>query len=221
MYRRLVMGVALAALAAGPAAAQQFEIGPRLGYVIWKPETGLKNAAMLGVDAMYHVNNNLGVGVVFNLARPGTDGQYFPAEMTFGGDSTLIFAVAQPITVMQYGVQAQFEVGGALSLFAKGGAGGRTFTMDPQASFGRVSLTDWAFNAGAGVKFRAGGSSAVSLEVQDLIYPSFSRQSLNPVENRFLPTRFPDVVPYQAEYDGTAHNIFLSLAFIFTPGGNR
>jgi len=221
MYRRLVMGVALAALAAGPATAQQFEIGPRLGYVKWKSETGLKDAAMLGVDAMYHINNNLGIGAVFNLSRPGTDGQYFPAEMTFGGDTTLVFAVSQPVTVMQYGVQAQFEVGGAIAVFAKGGAGGRTFTMDPQASFGRLSLTDWAFNAGGGVRFRAGGSTSVTLEVQDLIYPNFSRQSLNPVENRFLPTRFPDVVPYQAEYDGTAHNIFASIAFIFTPGGNR
>jgi hypothetical protein len=216
------MGLALVALAAaGPVAAQQFEIGPRLGYVKWKTETGLTNAAMLGVDATYRVNSVIGVGVRFDFARPGTDGAYFPAEMTFGGDTTLIFAVSQPVTVMQYGVQARAEFGGAFGFFAKGGAGGRTFTLDPQASFGRVSVTDWMFTAGAGVRFRAGGGTSISLEVQDLIYPNFARESLNPVEPRFRPTRFPDVVPVQPEFDGTAHNIYAAIAFTFTPGGGR
>lgn len=41
------------------------------------------------------------------------------------------------------------------------------------------------------------------------------------MEPRFRPTRFPDVVPYQAEYNGTAHNIYAAIAFTFTPGGNR
>lgn len=221
MYRRLVLGAALAACMAGPLAAQQFEIGPRLGYVKWKQETGLTNAAMLGVDANYHVNSILALGVRFDVARPGTDGDYFPAEMQFGSDSTLIFAVAQPVTVLQYGAQAQLEFGGAVSFFLKGGAGGRTFTMDPQASFGRVNITDWAFSAGGGIRFRTGGGTSIALEVQDLIYPNFSRESLNPVEPRFRPTRFPDVVPYQAEYTGTAHNIYAALAFTFTPGGSR
>lgn len=221
MYRRLVKGLALVALVAGPLAAQDFVIGPRLGYVKWQAETGLKDAAMLGVDATYQLNSNFGLGVRFDVARPGTDGSYFPAEMQFGIDSTLVFAVSQPITVIQYGVQAVAGFGDAIGFFVKGGAGGRTFTMDPQASFGRVSVTDWAFSAGAGVRIRAGGGTSVTLEVQDLIYPGFAREDLNSVEPRFRPTRFPDVVPYQAEYNGTAHNIYAAIAFTFTPGGNR
>lgn len=221
MYRRLVMGLALVALVTGHAVAQQFEIGPRLGYVKWKEETGLKNAAMLGVDATYKVSSNLGLGVRFDVARPATDGQYFPAEMQFGADSTLLFAVSQPVTVIQYGVQAVAGFGGAIGIFLKGGAGGRTFTMDPQAANGRISVTDWAFSAGAGVRIRAGGGTSVTLEVQDLVYPGFAREALNAVEPRFRPKRFPDVVPYQADYDGTAHNIYAAIAFTFTPGGNR
>lgn len=220
MYRRLVMGMVLAALAAGPLAAQNFEIGPRLGYVMWKPETGMTEAAMLGVDAIYKVNRHIGLGARFDVARPGTDGQYFPAEMTFN-DTTVILAVSQPLTVLQYAVQAQLETGGSFSVFAKGGAGGRTISLDPQAARGQVSTSDWMFSAGAGVRIRAGSGTSVMLEVQDLIYANYNRNDINPVEPRFQPTRFPDVVPYQAEYTGTAHNIYAAISFIFTPGGAR
>jgi hypothetical protein len=221
MYRRLVVGLVLAAAAAGPLAAQQFEIGPRLGYVKWKEATGLENSAMLGVDAMYRVNSNIGLGVRFDVARPGTDGAYFPAEMQFGTDSTLVFAVSQPVTVLQYGAQAEVGFGGAIGVFLKGGAGGRTFTMDPQASNGRITVTDWGFTAGAGFRIRAGGGTSITLEVQDLIYTNFDRESLNPVEPRFRPVRFPDVVPFQPAFSGTAHNIYGAISFIFTPGGGR
>jgi hypothetical protein len=214
------VGVALVALAAGPLAAQHFEVGPRLGYVKWKGETGMTDAAMLGVDAIYRLNSRIGLGVRFDVARPGTDGQYFPAELSFN-DTTVILAVEQPLTVLQYGVQAQVETGGVFSVFAKGGAGGRTITLDPQAARGRVNVTDWMFSAGGGIRINSGGGTSVKLEVQDLIYANFKRESLNPVEPRFRPRRFPDVVPYLAEYEGTAHNIYAAISFIFTPGGGR
>lgn len=221
MYRRLVVGLGLVALAAGPVAAQQFEIGPRLGYVKWKAETGMENAAMLGVDATYKISSRIGIGVRFDVARPGTNGDYFPAEMSFSDDTTMIFAVKQPLTLLQYGGQLQFETGGAFSVFVKGGGGGRTITLDPQAARGRISVSKMALMFGGGVRIRAGGGTAVTLEVQDLVYPNFSRESLNPVEPRFRPVRFPDVIPYQPEFDGTAHNIYAAISFIFTPGGGR
>jgi len=220
MFRRLVVALGFAALAAGPVTAQEFEIGPRVGYVKWKEATGMTNSAMLGVDAIYRISSRLGLGVRFDVARPGTDSQYFAAEMSFG-DTTLIFAVQQPVTVLQYGVQAQFETGGTFSVFAKGGAGGRTISLDPQSARGRISTTEWAFNAGGGIRIRSGGGTSVLLEVQDLIYPNFARNDLNPVEGRFQPKRFPDVLPLQPEFDGTAHNIYASISFIFTPGGGR
>jgi hypothetical protein len=224
MYRRLVVGLGFVALTASPLAAQRFEIGPRLGYVKWKAETGLKNAAMLGVDATYRVSPRLGIGVRFDVARPGTDGNYFPAEMTFGpggSDTTMIFAVEQPVTVLQYMAQAQVETGGALSVFLKGGGGGRSITLDPQAAHGRITVSDWAVMAGGGVRIRAGSGTSVMLEVQDLVYLRYARNDINPVETRFRPVRFPDLVPYQPEFTGTAHNIYAALSFIFTPGGGR
>ena len=220
MYRRLVVGIGLVALAAGPLAAQGFEIGPRLGYVKYKEATGIKGAAMLGVDAIYHLNSHLGLGVRFDVSRPGTEGKYFPAEMTFT-DTTMVFAVSQPLTVLQYAVQAQVETGGSIGLFLKGGAGGRTITLDPQAAHGRVNVSDWAFQAGAGVRINAGAGTSVKLEVQDLIFINYARNDISPVEARFVPKRFPDVVPPQPQFDGTAHNIYAALSFIFTPGGGR
>jgi len=220
MYRRLVVVMAFVAFAAGPLAAQDFEIGPRLGYVKWKEATGLENSAMLGVDAMYLISSRLGVGIYMDVARPGTDAQYFGAEMSFG-DSTWIFAVQQPVTVLQYGITAQLETGGSLSLFLRGGGGGRTITLDPQSAFGRVSSTEMAFRVGGGVRLSTGAGTRVVLEVQDLVYPNFAREDLNPVAPRFRPTRFPEVLPYQAGFEGTAHNIYASIAFIFTPGGGR
>ena len=220
MYRRLLVGLGLAGFAAGPVAAQEFEIGPRLGYVKWKEETGLENSGMLGVDALYKISRRIGIGARFDVSRPGTDNQYFSAEMTFG-DTTLIFAVQQPLTVLQYGLLAQVETGGSFSIFANGGAGARTITLDPQSARGRVSTTEWAFSAGGGLRIRSGGGTSVLLQVQDLIYPNFARNDLDPVEPRFAPKRFPDVIPVQADFDGTAHNIYASISFIFTPGGAR
>lgn len=220
MFRRLVVGLGIAALAGGPLAAQDFEIGPRLGYVKWKEVTGLENAAMLGLDATYRLFRHVGLGVRLDVARPGTDAQYFASEQSFG-DSTLIFAVSQPITVLQYGVQGLFETGGTLGAFIKGGVGGYTLTLDPQAARGRSTLTELGLSFGGGIRFRTGGGTSVSLEVQDLVYTNFSREALNPVEPRFRPVRFPDVVPLQPEFEGTAHNIYAAISFLFTPGGAR
>jgi Outer membrane protein beta-barrel domain len=220
MFRLLVVSLGLAAFAGGPLAAQDFEIGPRLGYVKWKEVTGLENAVMIGLDATYRISSRLGIGARLDFARPSTDEQYFASEQTFG-DSTFVFAVKQPVTILQYGVQALAETGGALSVFAKGGAGGYTITLDPQTARGRVSTTDWGFNVGGGVRLRTGGGTSVSLEVQDIIYTNYVREALNPVEPRFRPVRFPDVVPTLPEFEGTAHNLYAAITFLFTPGGAR
>jgi len=219
MLRSIVVSFGLGtALLAGPLAAQQFEIGPRLGYVKFQEETGLENAGMLGVDTRYKLGSHLALGFRLDVSMPSTDGQYFSAEMAFG-DTTLIMQVQQPITLVQYMATAEFETGGSFSLFANGGAGGYSVRLDPQASYGVNSVTEWGFAAGAGLRIRTGGGTSVRLEIQDLIYTNFNRNSLNPVEPRFAPVRFPDVVPTQPAFDGTAHNIYGAISFIFTPGG--
>jgi hypothetical protein len=221
MLRRFFVGVGLAGLlSAGPLAAQQFDVGPRLGYILFKEATGLLSSGMLGLDAVYHISSNIGLGVRLDVARPGTNGDYFPAELSFG-DSTLIVAVKQPVTFAHYGALVRLETGGALSVFGAGSVGGYTITLDPQTARGRSTMTELAFGAGAGVRFRTGGGTSIALEVQDLILLNYRRNGLNPVDSRFIPTRFPEVLPPQPEFDGTAHNLYVALAFTFTPGGAR
>lgn len=221
MLRTMVMSFGLvAAVLTGPLAAQQFEIGPRLGYVKFQEETGLENAALLGVDTRYRVTRNLGVGFRLDVGRPGTDGQYFPAEMTFS-DTTLIMQASAPVTLLQYQALGEFGIGGTLGLFVNGSAGGYTLYLDPQATNGSNSVSEWGFSVGGGVRYNTGGGTSIRLEVQDLIMTNFDRGNLDPVEPRFRPVRFPDVVPTQAAYEGTAHNIYVALAFTFTPGGAR
>lgn len=221
MLLRLLVGVGLAGLvSAGPLAAQQFDISPRLGFVSFKDATGLRESGMLGLEAMYRVSPNIGVGVRGDVARPSTEGDFFPAEMSFG-DTTLIFGVQQPVTVMHYGALAQLETGGSLSLFGLGSIGGYAITLDPQAARGKRTFNQWAATAGGGVRLRTSSTTSVRLEVHDLIFLNYERNQLDPVEPRFKPVRFPDVLPVQPEFDGTAHNFFFALSFTFSPGGGQ
>jgi hypothetical protein len=221
MLRGLLWSVGLAgAIAAGPLAAQQFDVGPRLGYVKFEEGTGLTQAGLIGLDAVYRVSPRIGVGVRFDVGRPSTNGDFFPAELTFG-DTTLIMAVKQPVMLVHYSVQAQVETGGKISAFAGGSAGGYTLTLDAQTARGRSTLSEFAFTAGGGVRLQTGSGTSVRLEVQDLILVNYQRNALNPVDPRFVPVKFPDVLPPQPEFDGTAHNLYLALAFTFTPGGAR
>jgi hypothetical protein len=205
---------------AAPLTAQQFDVGPKLGFLMFKEATGLKRSPALGLDAMYHISSRLSIGARFDVSRPSTDGAFFPAEMSFG-DTTLIFAVKQPVTLLNFGAQAQVETGGSFSVFATGSAGGYSITLDPQAARGRRSLTEFGFAAGGGLRLRTGGGTSIRLEVQDLVLTNFRRRDLNPVEPRFQPVRFPNALERHDEFDGTAHNLYLSIAFSFTPGGSQ
>jgi hypothetical protein len=224
MLRRLVLSVGTVALVvAAPVAAQDFEIGPHLGYVKFKDATGLDAGGMLGLDAVFRISSRIGIGARLDVGRPRTDGKFFPAEMSFSpvleSDTTLLFEVEQPVTLLQYHVQATVETGGALSLFARGGGGGYTITLDPQVAAGRRNVSGLGFSVGGGVRLRTSSGTSIVVEVLDLVFTEFNREELNPVQPRFRPVRYPDVVPPQAPFSGTAHNLYFALAFTFTPGG--
>lgn len=223
MFRQLVLGAAVAAFAA-PAAAQtatgQFSVGPRLGYVRYESATGLKNTAVLGLDAVYHVSRNLAVGFTLDVARPSTDSSFFPAEMSFG-DTTFVFAVSQPVTVLNYQLQGKFTTGGSFAPFLVASIGGYQVTSDPQVAAGETNFRELGFSFGGGIDLSTGSATAFRLEIRDFVWSDFDRDFLYPVQDRFKPTRFPDVLPTPDPFTGTAHNIVASLAFSFTPGGSR
>jgi hypothetical protein len=242
MLRKLVLGAAALALAAGPAAAQDgtagsFRVGPRVGYTMYHDGTGLKPAVGFGLDAVYFATKNVGIGVLLDYSRPETDSSYFPVEMTFGGSSssldqdgeTFIFGVQQPVTVAQYQLLAEFRFGDRFQPFINGSAGGYTMYLDPQVANGNTHFTNWAFSAGVGFNFRAGASTGVRLEARDFVFTGYDRANLDVSKleydwtvssgSRNEPTRFPDVLPAQPAFSGTAHNFQVALGFTFTPGG--
>jgi len=219
MLRKILVGVALFGAAAAPATAQrQFHVGPRLGYTQYASETGIESGPMFGMDAMLSLSNNLSLGFRFDFARPVTDGTFFPAEMTFG-DTTMLFAVSQPLTIVNYAVTAEFSTGGSFAPFVNGGVGAYRISLDPQVARGTTSFSELMFAVGGGIAIQTSAGTTVRLTVQDIIYNNFDRARLNPVDPRFAPRIFPDAVTPQEPFLGAAHNIHFALAFSFTPGG--
>jgi hypothetical protein len=219
MLRKILVSVVAVGAFAAPAAAQrQFQVGPRVGYTRFAEKTGIESSAMIGLDAMYSPINNLAIGVRFDYARPVTDGAYFPTEMTFG-DTTMLFTVSQPLTVVHYAVAAEYSIGNRLSPFVNGAVGGYRISLDPQAATAATSFHQLLFVVGGGVDFQVSSGTSIRLSVADLIYNKFDRANLNPVDPRFAPVLFPDAIPPQAPFEGAAHNIHFALAFSFAPGG--
>ncbi|HEX9727604.1 MAG TPA: outer membrane beta-barrel protein [Gemmatimonadales bacterium] len=222
MLRKLVLGVAFAALAAAPAVAQNgsFRVGPRLGYVKYAEKTGIEAGAMVGLDGLYYISSNLGIGFTLDVSRPQTDSSFFPAEMSFG-DTTFIFGVSQPLTIAQFGLQAEFSAGGSIAPFIMGGVNGYRVSLDPQVAAGPANFVELGFSVGGGVAFRTSAGTQIRLEARDFVFTDFDRSRLNVVRAAFQPTRFPDVLPVPDPFSGSAHNIHVALSFSFTPGGSQ
>lgn len=241
MFRELVLGAAALAVAGGSAAAQEgsgnFRVGPRVGYTMYQAATGLKPGVNIGVDAVYLATKNLGVGVLLDFARPHTDSSYFPVEMTFGGSSsdlntdgeTFIYGVQMPVTIAQYQLLGEFRFGDRFQPFVSGSAGAYTMYLDPQVADGNTNFTNWAFSAGLGFTFRPSAASSIRLEARDYIFTNYDRASLEVQQLAYdwtiasgsfnQPVRFPEVLPAQEDFSGTAHNWQFALALAFTPGG--
>jgi hypothetical protein len=230
------------ALGAGTAAAQEgsgtFRVSPHGGYTTYASETGLKPSVNLGLDALYFVSKNIGIGVLLDYARPETDSSYFPVEFSFGGSSfldnpdgvTYVVGVNMPVSIAQYQLIGEFRFGDRLQPFISGGAGAYTMFLDPQAAAGNTNFTNWALSAGVGVSFRASAATGVRLEVRDFMFLNYDRANLQVqtfqsdwtiggLGSYNQPVRFPDVVPAQEPFSGSAHNFQFALAFNFTPGG--
>jgi hypothetical protein len=221
MLRQGLWGLAAVVVTVGPSAAQEtgsFAIGPRLGYVKYAKDTGIRAGPLVGLDGLFFVTRNVGVGFLLSVGRAETDSSYFPAEMSIG-DTTFIFGVKQPLTMTQFQVQAAFRFGGRIQPFISGSAGGYRVNLDPQVAQGPDSFTKLGMSVGGGVEFSVGSATGIWIEARDFIFTSFNRDAINPVTERFLPQRFPDVLPVPEPFSGTAHNLQVALGFTFVPGG--
>ncbi|MDH3495456.1 MAG: porin family protein [Gemmatimonadota bacterium] len=221
MSRILSATVLFLATTSGALVAQSntgFVVGPRLGWMKYQEETGVKNGPVIAVDATYRISRYLGLGASVGVVRAKTDGNFFPAEMTFR-DTTLLFAVEQPLTTIHVAglVTAELPLG-TVRPYVRGGAGLYHVTLDPQVAEGSTGFSELLLVGGVGFNFQVGSTTGIRLEVTDYVYTSFDREQINPVDARFAPTRFPDVIPSQPPFHKTAHNFAATLGFTFTPG---
>jgi hypothetical protein len=227
--RRSILGLAGALALASVATAEaqvvphRFQIGPRLAWLNYASQSGLKGSGLVGVDATYFLSAKLGVGLSVDFTRPQTDGRYHPAEFTFG-DTTFIYQATYPITVFQYQLMGIATLGsGSISPYLTGGVGQYRMFIDPQSAMAPRQVTHALLSVGGGVNVRLGSSGGLRLEVRDFMYTGYDLNEINTVNPRFNPRRFPDVAPVPNDkcYRETCrlNNLQFALGFTFVPGG--
>jgi hypothetical protein len=227
--RRSILGLvgvlALAPVVTAQAQVQRhrFQVGPRAAWLQFPEKSGLKDAGLFGMDALYYLNGHLGVGFSLDFSRPQTNGPFFPAEFTFG-DTTFIYQATYPLTTFQYQVLGIYSLSsGRFSPYLVGGAGQYTLFIDPQASQGQHNVTHGMFTVGGGLNVRLGQNSGLRFEVRDFLYSGYDLNEVNNVKSRFAPRRFPDVapVPDNTCYRETCRlsNLQFAFGFTFVPGG--
>jgi hypothetical protein len=227
--RRSILGLAgaLALVTVATAEAQvvphRFQVGPRLAWLNYPGQSGLKGSGLVGIDAMYFLNRNIGVGFSLDFTRPQTDGRYHPAEFTFG-DTTFISQATYPISIFQYQLMGIAMLGsGRLSPYLLGGLGKYHMNIDPQSAQAARQVEHALVTIGAGANLRLGENGGLRFEVRDFMYTGYDLNEINTVNPRFNPRRFPDVAPVPNDqcYRATCklNNLQLALGFTFVPGG--
>ena len=224
----LLVAAAAQPAAAQPAAAQsgsgRTAIIPRGGFARYDRASSIENSGVLAVDAVYEINGFLGIGPTLTVSRPRTRGEDFLAAFTFGdptkGDTTFIYAVTQPITLVDVGLAARVgrPVGQRFAPYLAGGVGSYTIYLDAQSNgqpsrFSRLS----AMIAG-GVNVALGSRGGIQLDVRDQILTDFQRGRLRPTDSRFDNVRFGEELPVPPGEKSLVHNLIFSVGFSFRPG---
>lgn len=227
--RRLALGVLCASVGVARAAeaqvARQFEVTPRVGWMIFDNASALEDAPMLGIDATYFFGaSGLGLGFYADIARPDTKGDFFtPIRLDFGPESELRF-VGVRTTLVHAGLQGvyRFPMAGRISPMLAAGAGLHRTYADPQQQESFDAFTEFSFNFGGGLDLRVSERAGFRVEIRDLVYPNWEREKLNVVDPALRDDRFPEQhrtppSPECSMQSCTMHNIRLSLLFVFVP----
>lgn len=227
----LVIGLLLAAPALGaqPATART-AVGVRLGELVFAQATALKPTPFIGLEAAWQLPwsparrradaPSFGIGVSLDVSRPRTDGAQFPLAAVDRGDTTYLYAMAQRVTLVQSGVQAQIGVplaGARVIGYAGGGwyamllgsraSGGSRRLIHPMASFGLA--VDDPLTRTLSVRVQVGGTT----------YVQFNRSALDATRSLPEEQRIRDAAPAPAPAPRTPTNLQYSVMLRFTPGG--
>ena len=238
MGKRLFLHAALAASAALASAAEaqvaerEFVITPRAGYMVFDDASSIENAAALGLDAIFNVNQFFGIGTALTYSRPGTRGEDFIARLNYGllerGDTSFFYAVSQPLNILDLALNAtlRLPIGGPVSPFVTGGAGVYTIYLDPQVNRGNDKFSRMSFNVGGGVNVRLGDQVGLQLDARNVTFRNFDRERLRPTDiDRFAGNplftfqnyEFPDAFAQPPAAKSTVNNLTFNIGFNYTP----
>lgn len=216
----MALGLAVSDAAAQGSASSPVTVVPRGGWVQYSEATSIKPAAFLGFEALYRLTPWLRVGPAVTISQPSTNGDDFPAALTYG-DTTFLFTAQQPLTVFDVGamLHATLPTLGRLQPYAAGGMGYYTLYMDPQVTGADKRYGRTSFQVGGGADVRLTGRTGIRLDVRDLMFSSFDREALDPIRAQYSAyQRFGQVLPTRvASEKGLKHNLVMSIGFTFTP----
>lgn len=219
-----VLAVAIAPPAGAQSAASRTSITPRGGYARYDRAASIENGGVLGVDAMYEFNGMLSIGPTLTVSRPRTRGEDFLAAFTFGdptkGDTTFIYAVTQPITMVDAGlaVRLGLPVGQRLTPYLVGGVGSYTIYLDAQSNGQPSRFSRMSAMVAGGVNVALGSRGGILIDVRDQLLTDYQRERLRPTDARFTNVRFGEELPVAPKAKNTVHNLMFSLGFSFRPG---
>ena len=221
LFRATVPAMALLLACSGGVAAQveqgRLQVTPYAGFFQADNSSALKDAAMVGIEAVHYFTPIVGIGLIGNFARAESDGSFFPAmRWDVGPDTSFLLHVGQDLTVVTYGVVAKANFrAGRLAPYAAGGITGWTIFLDPQSNDSPQDVGGFGFELGGGVHFALSERAGIRFDVRDMIFTDFNRDDLNPVDPRFQTDVF--LVPEPPPAKSTIHNIRATLGFTYVP----
>jgi opacity protein-like surface antigen len=237
MMRRLALVVVLAAAVGGPAAAQeatQVTVAVRGGLTSYDRSASLDRAPVIGLDAMYSVNDWLSIGPTLSLGRPQSTGKDFISFLPYGvlnlGDTTSFFKSTQPVSVLDGALNAKVQLPGRrLAPYVTGGIGGYAMFMDVQTMRGEKHKVGMSFNVGAGVSYSLSDRAGLTFDVRSVTFTDYDRNVLDPRMQCAItvPTNSPcGRIEYSIYYEdfpqppknkSTVTNFVFGLGFTYVP----
>lgn len=234
--RKLLVGafalaLALPSLAQAQAPAGEWAVDLRGGALLYDEASAIQTGALVGIDALYYFSPRLGVGPAIDYAQAETDGEFFVAVVPFGSDSSRIFQVSQVISGLHYGVTGLFDIlpDSRYAPYVTAGGGGYRLYLDPQSNDQPSTMDGGMAQVGGGIRLGLTEATGLQLEARDVMYFSFDREQLNPVDPRLRncgPPPATDCFPGQnladaPEAKDLVHNFRITLGFSYVPGLNR
>lgn len=227
MQRFLILAgtaVALAATALPAQAPNRFTVGAHAGYSTFNDAAALESEALIGLDAAYRFANlglgglDFGLGFTFAASRPSTVGDQFPLIAFDFGDTTFLYTVAQRVTMLQYGAQAQLGATfGRARLYGMGGGGAYTMIVDARQNLGGEVRTKPMGIIGGGLEYAVGQNFGLRFEARDMVLLDYDREFLDPTVSYIEDRRVRGVLPPPAEAKSTIHNIQAAIVFTYVP----